>query len=100
MREFMIEKVAEHDEQLMHKFVEGQVPTETELRSGIRKATVAIQITPVLCGSAYKNKGVQQLLDAVVDYLPSPVDVTAIKGKDPKTGKELERHPSEQEPFS
>ncbi|MBI4358425.1 MAG: elongation factor G [Candidatus Omnitrophica bacterium] len=99
-REFLIEKVAEHDDDLMHKFIEGHAPAPNELKAGIRKATIAIKILPVICGSSYKNKGVQQLLDAVVDYLPSPVDVPAIKGKDPKTGKELERHPSEQEPFS
>lgn len=98
--EFLIEKVAEHDDQLMHKFVEGEKPTLAELKAGIRRATVGIKILPVICGSSYKNKGVQQLLDAVVDYLPAPLDIPAIKGKDPKTGKELERHPNEQEPFS
>ncbi len=99
-REFMIEKVAEHDDQLMHKFIEGHDPSLEELKAGIRKATMAIKILPVICGSSYKNKGVQQLLDTVVDYLPAPMDVPAIKGKDPKTGNEVERHANEKEPFS
>ena len=99
-REFLIEKVAEHDDQLMHKFVEGQAPTLQELKAGIRKATIGIYILPIICGSSYKNKGVQQLLDTVVDYLPAPLDVPPTKGKDPKTGNELERLPSEKEPFS
>ncbi|OGW87000.1 MAG: translation elongation factor G [Omnitrophica bacterium RIFCSPLOWO2_01_FULL_45_10b] len=99
-REFLVEKVAEHDDQLMHKFVEGQMPTPQELMAGIRKATIKIEILPIICGSSYKNKGVQQLLDTVVDYLPAPLDVPSTKGKDPKTGNELERHPSEKDPFS
>ena len=98
--EFLIEKVAEHDDQLMHKFVEGQTPSVDEISAAIRRATVAIHILPVICGSSYKNKGVQQLLDAVVDYLPAPPDVPPTKGKDPKTGEELIRHPDEKEPFS
>ncbi len=99
-RDFMIEKVSEHDDALMHKFIEGQAPTEAEIMAGIRKATVAIQITPVLCGSALKNKGVQMLLDAVVDYLPSPKEVPAMKGLDPKTKEVIERPASESEPLS
>jgi len=99
-REYMIEKVSEHDDALMHKFIEGQAPTEAEIKVGIRKATVAIQMTPVLCGSSLKNKGVQMLLDSVVDYLPSPKDIPAIKGQDPKTHSGMERHSSEEEPFS
>ncbi len=99
-REFMIEKVAEHDDALMNKFIEGHQPTEAELKAGIRKATMAMKIFPVMCGSSYKNKGIQQLLDAVVEYLPSPIDVPAVVGKDVKTGEPLERHPSESEPFS
>jgi len=99
-REYMIEKVSEHDDTLMHQFIEGHAPSEAEIKAGIRKATVAIQLTPVLCGSSLKNKGVQMLLDAVVDYLPSPKDVPAIKGLDPKTHAEMERHSSEEEPFS
>jgi elongation factor G len=99
-RDFMIEKVAEHDDGLMHKFIEGQMPTEKELKAGIRQATVKLQITPVMCGSAYKNKGIQQLLDAVVAYLPAPADVSGIKGKDPKTDADIERHPVESDPFA
>jgi elongation factor G len=99
-RDFMIEKVSEYDDALMHKFVEGQEPTVEELTEAIRKATHAIKILPVLCGSAYKNKGVQQLLDAVVTLMPAPVDVPAIKGKHPNGGEELERHADEKEPFS
>ena len=99
-REFLIEKVAEHDDQLMSKFIEGHEPSFQELKAGIRKATIVIEILPVICGASYKNKGVQQLLDTVVDYLPAPIDVPAIKGKDPKTGNEMERHPDEKEPFS
>src|SRR3990167_1738174 len=71
-----------------------------ELMAGIRKATIKIEILPIICGSSYKNKGVQQLLDAVVDYLPAPLDIPAVKGKHPKTGEPIERHPSEKDPFS
>ncbi len=99
-REFMIEKVSEHDDQMMHKFIEGHMPTEEEIRAGIRKATVSLKMTPVLCGSSLKNKGVQMLLDAVVDYLPSPAEIPPIKGLDPKAGTEMERQSSEESPFS
>ncbi len=99
-REYMIEKVSEHDDVLMHKFIEGQMPTEVEIRAAIRKSTTAIQLTPVLCGSSLKNKGVQMLLDAVVDYLPSPKDVPPIKGQNPKDNSEMERHSTEEEPFA
>ncbi|MDD5216926.1 MAG: elongation factor G [Candidatus Omnitrophica bacterium] len=99
-REFMIEKASEHDDKLMEKFVEGQEPTVEEIMAGIRKGTIAIKLTPVLVGSALKNKGIQQLLDAVVDYLPSPKDVPPIKGTDPVTGKELERFADESAPLT
>ncbi len=98
--EALVEKIAEFDDHLMNKFIEGETPSVEELITGIRKATIGIKVLLVLCGAAYKNKGVQQLLDAVVDYLPSPVDVPAIKGKDPKTDAPIERHPSETDPFS
>ncbi len=98
--EFLVEKVAEHDDHLMSKFIEGKMPTIQELKAGIRKATIELKITPVTCGSAYKNKGVQQLLDAVIDYLPSPSEVKPVIGKDPKSGAEIERKASESEPFS
>jgi elongation factor G len=99
-REFMIEKVAEHDDLLMHKFIEGVEPTPEEIKGAIRRATIGIKITPVICGSALKNKGVQQLLDAVVDYLPSPQDIPAIKGTNPIDDSQVERHPSEEEPLT
>ena len=98
--DLLIEQVSEHDDKLMHKFVEGEKPTIEELKAGVRRATNAIKILPVFCGAAYKNKGIQQLLDGVVDFLPSPVDVPAIKGKKPRTSEVVERHPSESEPFS
>ncbi len=97
----MVEKVSEVDEHLMGKFIEGKKPTSEELRVAIRKATIAIKMVPVICGASFKNKGVQQLLDAVVDYLPAPVDISAIKGTDPDDPEtSLERHASEQEPFA
>ena len=99
-REFMTEKVSEHDDHLMHKFIEGKEPAVEELKAGIRRATMAIKLTPVLCGSSLKNKGVQQLLDAVVDYLPSPKDVPPIKGISPNDEIEMERHASEEEPLA
>jgi len=97
----LIEAVAESDDHLFTKFVEGQAVTEDELRAGIRKATIAQKIFPVICGSAFKNKGVQNLLDAVVDYLPSPVDVPPVKGVDVNdTSKEVERKSADNEPFA
>ncbi len=95
----LVEKVSEHDDILMEKYVEGHQPTSVELRAAIRRATLAIKITPALCGSSFKNKGVQQLLDAIVDFLPSPVDVEAIKGH-LDSGEPAERHPKPDEPFS
>ncbi len=100
-REYLVEKVSELDEHLMEKFIEGKKPTEEELKAAIRQATVSIKMVPVICGSAFKNKGVQQLLDSVVDYLPAPSDIPAINGTDPRDESvAMERHPSEEEPFS
>ena len=99
-REKMLEAVAEYDDQVMEKYLNGQPLTEEEVRRAIRAATIAMKVTPVLCGSAFKNKGVQQLLDAVVDYLPSPLDIPAAIGVDPNSGKELRREPSDSEPFA
>ncbi|MBS4872337.1 MAG: elongation factor G [Peptoniphilus sp. oral taxon 375] len=99
-RDALIERVVEFDEELMMKYLEGEEITEDEIKSAIRKGTLAVEITPVTCGSSYKNKGVQLLLDAIVDYLPSPLDIPAIKGVDPATGEETERHASDEEPFS
>ena len=99
-RNEIMEAVAEYDEDLMMKYLEGEEITIPELKSAIRKATLDGKITPVLCGSAFKNKGVQRLMDAVVDYLPSPLDKGAVVGTDPKTGKEITRKPDDSEPFS
>ena len=99
-REKLLEEVASHDEELMELYLGGEeIPVE-QLHAAIRKGTIANEFNPVLCGSAFKNKGVQPLLDAVVAYMPSPLDVPAIKGTDPKTGEALERQSSEEEPFS
>ena len=99
-REAMIEEVCSHDEELMEKYIGGEELTVDELKQGIRKATIDIQINPVLCGSAFKNKGVQNLLDAVVDYMPSPLDVPAIEGVDPHTQEEITRPADDDGPFS
>ncbi|MDN5344943.1 MAG: elongation factor [Clostridia bacterium] len=99
-REKLLEAVAESDEELMVKYLEGEELTEADIKAGIRKATIAVKMVPVLCGSSFKNKGVQPLLDAVVDFLPAPTDVPAIQGVDPETGSEDERHSSDNEPFA
>ncbi len=99
-RETLLEEVASHDEEMMEKYLEDGVLSEDELKAGIRSATIANAFNPVLCGSAFKNKGVQPLLDAVIDYLPSPLDVPAIKGTDPKTGEEIERPADPDGPFA
>ena len=97
----MVEKVSEQDDELMMKYLDGEEPTIEELRATIRKATIACKMYPVLCGTSYRNKGVQPLLDAVIDYMPSPLDIPAIKGTDPTNPEvEMERHPSDDEPFS
>lgn len=99
-REKLLEAVAESDEELMLKYLEGEELTPEEIKAGIRKATIAVKMVPVLCGSSFKNKGVQPLLDAIVDFLPAPTDVPAIQGVDPETGGEDERHSSDNEPFA
>ena len=97
----LIESVAESDETLMEKFFEGEEITVEEINAAIRKATIDCTMNPVLCGTSYRNKGVQPLLDAVVEYMPSPLDIPAIKGIDPDDPEnEMERHPSDDEPFS
>jgi len=96
----LIEAVADHDEEIMLAFLEDQPVEEQQLRDAIRRATLDISITPVLLGSAFKNKGVQPLLDAVIDYLPSPLDVPAVVGTDPRTGEELIRRADLSEPFA
>ena len=99
-REKLIEAVADTDEELMMKFLEGEEITEEELKAGIRQATLTVDFFPVLCGSAFKNKGVQLMLDAVIDYLPSPLDVPAIKGINPKTDEETDRPADDEAPFA
>ncbi|MDO5301945.1 MAG: elongation factor G [Tissierellia bacterium] len=99
-RENMIEKVAEFDEELMMLYLEGEEVSEDMIRRAIRKGTLSVGMTPVTCGSSYKNKGVQLLLDAIIAYLPAPTDIPAIVGSDPQTGEEEERHASDDEPFS
>ncbi|EFR45003.1 MULTISPECIES: elongation factor G [Streptococcus] len=99
-REKLIEAVAETDEELMMKYLEGEEITNEELVEGIRKATINVEFFPVLCGSAFKNKGVQLMLDAVIDYLPSPLDIPAIKGVNPDTDEEETRPASDEEPFA
>ena len=99
-REKLVEAVAETDEDLMMKYLEGEEITNEELKAGIRKATINVEFYPVLCGSAFKNKGVQLMLDAVLDYLPSPLDIPAIKGVNPDTDEEVERPASDEEPFA
>ncbi|MDQ0999889.1 elongation factor G [Neobacillus niacini] len=100
-REKLIEAVAELDEELTEKYLNGDEITKEELKAAIRKGTVNVEFYPVICGSAFKNKGVQLMLDAVIDYLPSPLDVPAIKGHAPDDEEEvLERHSSDEEPFS
>ncbi|MGO3914399.1 elongation factor G, partial [Enterococcus viikkiensis] len=99
-REKLVEAVADTDEDLMMKFLEGEEITEEELKAGIRNATLSVDFYPVLCGSAFKNKGVQLMLDAVIDYLPAPTDVKAIQGFNPKTDEETERPADDSAPFS
>ena len=99
-REELLEAVAEQDEDIMNKFLEGEEITVDEIKACIRKATIANDMVPVICGTSYRNKGVQKLLDAVVDYMPSPLDIPAIKGIDPETGEETERRAGDDQPFS
>ena len=96
----LIEAVAETDEELMMKYLEGDELTKGEIKAALRKATISNEIVPVVCGSSYKNRGVQKLLDAIVDYMPSPTDVAAIKGTNPETGEEEDRTSSDDQPFS
>ncbi|MEW6408712.1 MAG: elongation factor G [Nitrospirota bacterium] len=99
-REKMIESLSEFDDVVMEKFLSGRELSVDELKSAIRRETIRMKITPVLCGAAFKNKGIQLLLDAVVDYLPSPLDIPPVRGIDPRTGNEVQRLTSDDEPFS
>ena len=96
----LLEVVAEQDDELMMKYLEGDELTEQEIKAAIRKATIETRIIPVMCGSSYKNKGVQPLLDAVVDYLPSPVDIPPVEGTIPDSDEKIVRHSSADEPLS
>ena len=99
-RSKMVDAVAEFDEKAMEKYLNGQPLTEEEIRRAIRAGVISMKMTPILCGSAFKNKGVQQLLDGVVDFLPSPLDVESVTGIDPNTEQEVKRRPSDSEPFA
>jgi len=99
-REALVEEVSSHDDALMEKYLGGEEITKEELKAAIRKATLDIKICPVICGSAFKNKGVQHLLDAVLDYMPAPTDIPAIQGVDANTEAPIERHASDTEPFA
>lgn len=96
----MVEAIAETDEELFEKYCEGDEISVPELKAALRKATIANKIVPVICGTSYKNKGVQKLLDAIIDYMPAPTDIPSIKGVNPETGEEEFRHSSDDEPFS
>ena len=100
MREHLVEQVAEVDEHLMEKYIEGRKITPEEIIAGIRTGTVTSELVPALCGSAFKNKGIQPLMDAVVDYLPSPLDVPPVEGINPRTGEVITRAASDHEPFA
>lgn len=96
----MVESICETDEELMEKFFAEEEISEEELKAALRKACINCELVPVFCGSAYRNKGVQKLLDGVIEYMPAPIDIPAIKGIDPDTDEEVERHSSDEEPFS
>jgi elongation factor G len=96
----LIEHVAEQDEKLLDKYLDGQELTEKEIKTCIRKATIANEMVPVFCGSAHKNRGVQPLIDGIIEYMPSPTDIPSVKGTNPKTDEEEFRHPSDSEPFA
>jgi elongation factor G len=96
----LVETVAENDDEILHKFLEGEAISAEELRASLRKSTIDLKLFPVVVGTAFKNKGVQPLLDAVVDYLPSPLDAGEVKGTNPDDGTEITRHPDDKEPFS
>src|SRR5204862_4219917 len=99
-REKMVESIADQHDELLEKYLAGEALELDELKNALREATIAQKITPVLCGSAFKNKGVQPLLDAVVDYLPSPMDIRPVKGIDPDDESFVERKACDDEPFA
>jgi len=99
-RENLLEAISEFDDEIMERFLEGEEISIDSIKAAIRKATVSVKMIPVLCGSSHKNRGIQKVLDAIVDYMPSPLDKKAIGGTDPDTGDEISRNPSDEEPFS
>ena len=99
-RENLLEAISEFDDEIMERFLEGEEISIDSIKAAIRKATVSVKMIPVLCGSSHKNRGIQKVLDAIVDYMPSPLDKKAIGGTDPDTGDEISRKPSDEEPFS
>jgi len=99
-RAAMVEAIAELDEDLMMKYLDGEEISEEELKAALRKGVINNEIVPVICGSSYKNKGVQMMIDAVIEYMPSPLDIPAIKGQDVDSGEPMERHPSDDEPMA
>ncbi|MCB2295808.1 elongation factor G [Clostridium algoriphilum] len=99
-RAAMVEAIAELDEDLMMKYLDGEEISEEELKAALRKGVIANEIVPVICGSSYKNKGVQMMIDAVIDYMPSPLDIPAIKGQDVDSGEPMERYPSDDQPMA
>ncbi len=96
----MVETIVENDDDLLHKYMEGESISPEELKASLRKSVIALKLFPVICGTAFKNKGVQPLLDAVVDFLPSPIDIPPVKGIDPNTNQEIQRKADDKEPFS
>src|ERR1700723_4031586 len=96
----LVESIAENDDEILHKFLEGEEITADELRGSLRKSTIALKVFPVVVGTAFKNKGIQPLLDAVVDYLPSPLDAGEVHGTNPDNGEAITRQPADNEPFS
>ena len=96
----MVETIVENDDDLLHKYMEGETISQEELKASLRKSTIGLKLFPVICGTAFKNKGVQPLLDAVVDYLPSPLDIPPVEGTDPDSGKPVIRKAEDKEPFS
>ena len=96
----LIEHIVEQDEELMEKYFEGEEPSVEQIKKIIRQSTIANNMVPITCGTSYRNQGVQPLLDAIVDYMPAPTDIEAIKGTNPETGEEEDRHSSDSEPFS
>src|SRR4029077_12655845 len=96
----LVETVAENDDEMLHKFLEGETISPAELRASLRKSTIGLKVFPVVVGTAFKNKDIQPLLEAVVDYLPSPLDAGEVKGTNPDNGETITRKPADSEPFS